>query len=63
MIPATSPTRMLARFSRFQGTRKATRPIMATGILFSDPTKLYDVAVVVDKNHSDAKPMLKATYI
>lgn len=39
-IPATSPTSMLARFSRFQGTLKAIRPMMATGILFSDPTKL-----------------------
>ncbi len=46
MIPATSPTKLLARFSGFQGTRKATRPIMATRILFSNPTKLYDAAVV-----------------
>lgn len=39
-IPATRPTRMLARFSRFQGTLKATSPMMATGILFRDPTRL-----------------------
>ena len=52
---------MLAKFSRFQGTLKATRPMMATGILFSDPTKLYLVAVVVDRNHRDAKLILKAT--
>ena len=32
----------------------------ATGILFSDPTKLYVVAVVVDRNHSEAKLMKKA---
>ena len=39
-MPATRPTRMLARFSMFQGTLKATRPIMATGILFRLPTRL-----------------------
>ena len=61
MMPATRPTRTLARFCILQGTLKATKPIRATGILFSEPTKLYVVAVVVDRNHSDAKLMKKAS--
>jgi hypothetical protein len=39
MMPANRPTRIEARFSAFQGTLKATRPITATGILFRLPTR------------------------
>ena len=60
-MPATRPTRMEARFSRFHGTLNATKPMSATGILFRLPTRLYEVAVVVDRNHSDAKLIPNAT--
>jgi hypothetical protein len=60
-MPAANPTSTLARFSALQGTLKATSPRMATGILFRDPTRLYVVAVVVERNHRDAKLMLKAS--
>ena len=35
--------------------------MIATGILFKDPTKLYVVAVVDDKNQRDAKLMQNAS--
>ena len=61
MTPAPRPTRILRRFWGLQGTLNATRPINATGILFREPTKLYVVAVVDDKNHSEAKLIQKAS--
>ena len=41
---------METRFSTFQGTLKATRPMSATGILFKPPTSEKVVALVVDRN-------------
>ena len=60
-MPATKPTNTLPRFCILHGTLKATKPMSATGILFKDPTKLYVVAVVVDRNQSDAKLMKNAS--
>ncbi len=61
ITPAPNPTRILSRFWGLQGTLKATKPINATGILFSEPTKLYVVAVVDDKNQREAKLMQNAS--
>ncbi len=61
MTPAPRPTRILRRFCGLHGTSKATRPSSATGILFKEPTRLYVVAVVDDRNHREAKLIQNAS--
>lgn len=54
---ATRPAPTDARFFGVQGVPNTMSPRMAVGTLVKDPTMEYVVAVVVDRNHSDAKEM------
>lgn len=58
-IPAKRPTAMLAMFLELHAVSNMKRPRMAMGSLLRDPTKLYVVAVVVERNQRLQKLMRK----
>lgn len=61
MTPEAKPTRILNRFGSDQVDSNKKSPIMDTGILFREPTKLNVVGVVADKNQSTEKEIPNAT--
>ena len=52
---------MLPMLVTLVGALNSTIPMMATGILFKLPTRLYVVGVVVDRNHRAAYDIEKPT--
>ena len=61
ITPDASPTKTLARFGRLHPLSNKTNPIIDTGILFREPTRLNVVAVVAERNHKTEKEMPKET--